>query len=81
MKIATLAEVRNHFSQYIAESGKEPIFITRNGHITAVMEHLAEENIEDFLLEHNAKFRKALDRSRKSRGGMDLETYRKSRDI
>ena len=81
MKVASLAEVRNNFSQYLTLSEREPVFVTRNGHITAVLEHITDSEMEDYLLEKNRKFRKALDSSRKAEGGMSLETYRKSRKI
>jgi hypothetical protein len=62
-------------------SEREPIFVTRNGRITAVLEHMTDDEMEDYLLERSPKFRKALDSSKKSRGGMSLEAYRKSRNV
>lgn len=79
MKVASLAEVRNHFSQFLELSRKEPIFVTRNGRIEAVLEHMTDTEMEDYLLERSPKFRKALDSSRKATGGMSLESYRKKR--
>lgn len=81
MKVASLAEVRNNFSQFLSLSQKEPIFVTRNGSITAVLEHITDAEMEDYLLERNKKFRKALFSSKKATGGMSLQAYRKSRKI
>jgi prevent-host-death family protein len=81
MKVASLADVRNNFSEYLQISQKEPVFVTRNGRITAVLEHMSDVEMEDYLLERNRKFRKSLDSSRQARGGMSLEAYRKSRKV
>ncbi len=78
MKIATLAEVRNHFSQVIDHLGDEPLFVTKNGRITAVLEHIDEADIEDYLLERSRKFRAMLRHvARDRRGAVTLEDYRK----
>ena len=37
MKVAPMGEVRNHFAKYLAAAAKEPIFVTKNGKITAVI--------------------------------------------
>lgn len=80
MKVATLADVRNRFSQVIHRLGKEPLFITRNGRITAVIEHLDEDDVEDYLLERSPKFRDMLERVTGDRkGAVTLEEYRKRR--
>ncbi len=81
MKVAPMGEVRNHFSKYLDASKKEPIFITRNGKIAAVMEHLEDSDIEDYLLERNPRFREMLDKVKKERGATSLTEYRKSRGI
>jgi PHD/YefM family antitoxin component YafN of YafNO toxin-antitoxin module len=81
MKVASLAEVRNNFSQFLTLSEKEPIFVTRNGSITAVLEHITDVEMEDYLLERNQRFRKALDASKKAKGGISLQAYRKSRKV
>lgn len=81
MKVASLADVRNNFSTYLEISQKEPVFVTRNGRITAVLEHMSDVEMEDYLLERNRKFRKSLDSSRKASGGVSLEAYRKSRKV
>lgn len=81
MKVAPMADVRNNFSRYLNEAEQEPIFITKNGKITAVIEFMEDSNIEDFLLERSARFRNMLRKVRREPGGMSLAAYRKSRGI
>ena len=81
MKIAPMGEVRNHFAKYLQESKDEPIFVTRNGKVTAVIEHIEDSDIEDYLLERSARFRKMLNKVKHEKGSTSLSKYRKSRDI
>ncbi|GAH64305.1 unnamed protein product [marine sediment metagenome] len=57
------------------------IFVTKNGKITAVIEHIEDSGIEDFLLERDARFRRMLDRTKREKGCMSLKQYRKARGI
>jgi hypothetical protein len=81
MKLVPLAEVKHNFSRYLEQTKKEPIFITRNGRIAGVLEHLTDADVEDYLLERSPKFRAMLDRARLEKGGLSLEAYRKSRGV
>ena len=81
MKVAPLGEVKNRFTEYIRLSEEEPIFITRNGKISAVLEHITDEDVEDYSLERSKKFRKMLTMIKRQEGGMSLKKYRKSRGI
>ncbi len=81
MKVIPLGDVKNNFSSFVEKSKEEPIFITRNGKITAVLEYITDENVEDFLLENSKKFRKMLAHVKKQKGGMRLKDYRASRGI
>ncbi len=81
MKVAPMGEVRNNFAKYLAASEAEPIFVTKNGRITAVIEHLKDEDMEDFLLERSPRFRKMLDRVKQEKGGMSLAAYRQKRRL
>jgi prevent-host-death family protein len=81
MKIAPMGEVRNHFAKYLQVSEDEPVFVTRNGKITAVIEHIEDSDIEDYLLERSARFRKMLKKVKREKGSVSLSEYRKSRDI
>ena len=81
MKVAPMADVRNNFAKYLNESASEPIFVTKNGKIAAVIEHMEDADIEDFLLERSDRFRNMLGRVKHETGGMSLSAYRKSRRI
>jgi PHD/YefM family antitoxin component YafN of YafNO toxin-antitoxin module len=81
MKIAPMGEVRNNFAKYLQDSQEEPVFVTRNGKITAVIEHIEDRDIEDYLLERSTRFRKMLNKVKRERGSMSLSKYRKSRGI
>ena len=81
MRIAPMGEVRNNFAKYLVASEEEPVFVTKNGKITAVIEHIEDKDIEDFLLERSRSFRRMLKKVRSERGAMSLADYRKSRGI
>jgi prevent-host-death family protein len=81
MKIAPMGEVRNNFAKYLEAAEEEPVFVTKNGKITAVIEHIEDRNIEDYLLERSPRFRKMLDKVRRERDSISLAEYRKSRGI
>lgn len=81
MKVAPLGEVKNYFTKYVKISEREPIFITKNGKISAVLEHITDDGIEDYLLERSWKFKEMLDSVKKQNGGMTLEEYKKTRNL
>lgn len=81
MKIEPMGKVKNNFSKYLVVCEDEPVFITKNGKVTAVIEHIEDSEIEDFLLERSTRFRKMLNRVKKEKGGTSLSQYRKSRGV
>jgi prevent-host-death family protein len=81
MKVAPMGEVRNNFAKYLKASEEEPVFVTKNGKIDAVIEHIEDKDVEDFLLERSSRFRAMLRKAKRERGGMSLNAYRKSRKI
>ena len=81
MKVAPMGEVRNNFAKYLAAAQEQPIFVTRNGRVAAVIERLEDRDIEDYLLERNPRFRAMLDKVKRQRKAMPLAEYRKSRGI
>ncbi|NOZ23990.1 MAG: type II toxin-antitoxin system Phd/YefM family antitoxin [Planctomycetes bacterium] len=81
MKVAPMGEVRNNFAKYLAAAEDEPIFVTRNGKVTAVIEHIEDRDIEDYLLERSPRFRAMLDKVKRERTSMSLADYRKSRGV
>jgi len=49
--------------------------------ITAVIEHIEDRDIEDYLLERSPRFRKMLNKVRGESDSLSLAEYRKSRGI
>ena len=81
MRIAPMGKVRNSFSEYLEAAKKEPVFVTKNGKIAAVIEHIEDRDIEDYLLQRSPRFRKMLDKVKRERDSISLAEYRKSRGI
>jgi hypothetical protein len=81
MKVAPMGEVRNNFAKYLKECGEGPVFVTRNGKITAVIERIEGKDVEDYLLERSPRFRAMLKKVKREPGGMSLSKYRESRHI
>ena len=81
MKVAAMGEVRNNFAKYLAASEEGPIFVTKNGKIAAVIEHMEDRDIEDYLLERSPRFRAMLDKVKRDRKPTPLAEYRKSRGV
>jgi prevent-host-death family protein len=81
MKIAAMGRVRNSFAKYLEAAEEEPVFITKNGRITAVIEHIEDRDIEDYLLQKSPRFRKMLSKVKRERSSISLAAYRKSRNI
>ncbi|HEY3320807.1 MAG TPA: type II toxin-antitoxin system Phd/YefM family antitoxin [Planctomycetota bacterium] len=81
MKVAPMGEVRNNFAKYLEACTREPVFVTRNGKITAVIERMEDADVEDFLLERSRRFRRMLNAVKREKGGLTLAEYRKSRGV
>ena len=81
MTIAPMGQVRNNFAKYLEASEDGPVIVTRNGRITAVIEHIEDKDVEDFLLERSPRFRAMLDAVKRERGGQSLAKYRRKRRI
>jgi PHD/YefM family antitoxin component YafN of YafNO toxin-antitoxin module len=64
MKIDTLAHVKNQLSSVVEQLGAEPLFITRNGRITAVLQSLSDDEVEDYLFRNSRKFWRLLETRR-----------------
>ena len=65
MKIAPLAEVKDHLSAYIDASRKTPIVVTRNGKPVALLTPILEDqDLDRLLLAHDPKFLGVLDDAR-----------------
>lgn len=79
MKIASVADVKAHFSAYMKESESGPVIITRNGKPAAVLLNVVdEEEIEGLLLAYSPKFRALLEAARadiRQTGGISHEEF------
>ncbi len=76
MKIASVKEVKDKLSQFLKTAETEDIVITKNGRPNAVLHHLGEDELEDYLLEHDPKFRRKIETRWKQylqKGGRSLE--------
>jgi antitoxin (DNA-binding transcriptional repressor) of toxin-antitoxin stability system len=76
-----MGAVRNNFAKYLEEAEQEPVFVTKNGKIAAVIEHIQDRDIEDYLLQRSPRFRRMLDKVKRERESISLAEYRKSRRI
>ncbi|MEJ2745337.1 MAG: hypothetical protein P8123_06585 [bacterium] len=56
MKVDTLAHVKNQLSRVVDTLGCEPLFITRNGRVVAVMQAISSDEIEDYMLRNSKRF-------------------------
>jgi PHD/YefM family antitoxin component YafN of YafNO toxin-antitoxin module len=66
MNIASVKEVKDKLAQFLKTAKKEDVIITKNGRPRAVLHHLGEDEIEDYLLEHLLSFaRKSRDDEKK----------------
>ena len=83
MKIASVKEVKNRLSHFLKTAEKEDVVITKNGKPCAIIHHLGEDEIEDYLLEHDRKFRAKIERRWKdylTKGGRSIEEILQSLD-
>ena len=83
MKIASVKEVKNRLSHFLKTAEKEDVVITKNGKPSAIIHHLGEDEIEDYLLEHDRKFRAKIEKRWKdylTKGGRSIEEILQSLD-
>lgn len=76
MKIASVKDVKDRLSHYLKTAEKEDVVITKNGKPSAVIHHLGEDEIEDYLLEHDPKFRAKINKRWREylrKGGHSIE--------
>jgi prevent-host-death family protein len=79
MKIASVADVKAHFSTYIKDSKQGPIVVTRNGRPAAVLLSVEdEEEIERLAMAYSPRLQKVLRLARrqiKEQGGILHEDF------
>lgn len=64
MKIDTLAHVKNQISAVIDQLGSEPLFITRNGKVAAVLQAVNDDEVEDYLFRNSPRFWRLIETRR-----------------
>lgn len=62
MRIASVADVKAHFSAYIEKCQDGPVIVTKRGRPVAVLLSMLEEDeLERLILAHTPRFRRLLD--------------------
>jgi prevent-host-death family protein len=65
MKIASIADVKAHFSAYVHASEQGPVVVTRNGKAVAVLLAVGDdEELERLVMTHSPRLRRILDAAR-----------------
>lgn len=80
MKIASVKEVKDNLSRFLKQAEEGDVVITKNGRPTAILHHLGEDELEDYLLEHDPKFRRIIEKRWKqytAQGGVPIDTLLK----
>lgn len=80
MKIGSVKEVKDNLSKFLKNAEQEDVVITKNGRPTAILHHLGEDELEDYLLEHDPKFKRKIEKRCKDylkNGGTSMETLLK----
>ena len=79
MRIASVADMKAHFSAFLKESAKGPVIITRNGKPTAVLLNVKDEDeLEGLILAYSPKFRALLQAARdevRTSGGIPHDEF------
>ena len=66
MKIASLADVKTHFSAYVKASEQGPVVVTRNGKPVAVLLGVTDEDeLERLMMAHSPRLQAILDAARR----------------
>jgi PHD/YefM family antitoxin component YafN of YafNO toxin-antitoxin module len=71
MRIDTLANVKNQLSAVVENLGSEPLFITRNGKLAAVIQAIADDEVDDYLLRNSPRFWRLIE-ARREEARQDL---------
>jgi prevent-host-death family protein len=76
MKIASVADVKAHFSAYVKASQQGPVIVTRNGKPVAVLLAVTDEDeLERLLMAHSPRLQALLEAARQRiRAGAGLRS-------
>ena len=79
MKIASVADVKAHFSAYIEKCKGGPVIVTKRGRPVAVLVSMLEDDeLERLILAHTPRFRRLLDAAEKrirQTGGVNHDDF------
>ena len=79
MKIASVADVKAHFSTFLKNSKKGPVVVTKNGRPAAVLLFVEdEEELERLAMAYSPRLQKILSLARqqiKQRGGIPHDDF------
>lgn len=84
MRFTNVRELKNKTSEVLRSAEKEDVVVTSKGKPRAVIKGISEEDFEDYLLENNPKFLRALEEAREEYlkyGGMEIDEYLKRRKL
>ena len=66
MKVAPVAEVKAHLSEFLTACQDEAVVVTRNGRPTAMLVGIhAEDDLEQMVLAQSPRFRRLLEQAAK----------------
>lgn len=75
MKVASFAEVKAKFSEYINETERGPVVVTRRGRPAAVIIHMVDpDDLERFILAHSRQFQAIVRTAREQIARGDVMT-------
>jgi prevent-host-death family protein len=79
MKIASVADVKAHFSEFLRATRSGPVIITKNGRPSAVLLPIeSEAELERLILAYSPRFREIVEQSKQSidvDGGLTHEAF------
>jgi len=65
MKVQPLGQVKAQFSRFVRECETEPVVITRNGKVVAMLVGASDDDLERLMLARNPRFRAIIGRARR----------------
>ena len=78
MRFAGMKELKQKTRELLQAAEKEDIIITAHGKPTAVLHHIKEDDLEDYLIENDPEFRRKIAEAWKeflASGGVPIEEY------
>jgi prevent-host-death family protein len=76
MRVASVAEIKSHFSVFLKASKSRPVVVTRNGRPVAVIVGVRDDDeIERLLMAYSPRLRAIVEASRKQLREGDVLTH------